>query len=84
IRQASRRVEFTLRGTPPSYQSATRTYLLRQSVTLFDVARAFGMTVAELQGLNGLRFTRVRANHPIRVRNTGQSNPYPWLVDPEG
>ena len=81
IRQASRRVELTLRGAPPSYQLATHTYLLRKSATLSDVARAFGIAVAELKELNGLRSERVGPYRPIRVRNTSQSNPQPWLVN---
>lgn len=48
---------------------ATKTVTVKRGDNLFRIAKANGMTVAELKDLNGLRSNQINAGQRIRVRN---------------
>ncbi len=58
--------------TPTPVGSGTElitTYIVQRGDTLFSISRAHGMTVQELQELNGLTSTNIQAGQSLLVRS---------------
>jgi outer membrane protein OmpA-like peptidoglycan-associated protein len=71
-RQLNRRVEFYILGGA-DYQAKAMAYIVPPKTTLTQIAREYGMTVAELKELNNLTDAdNIKAFQPIRVRNNGE------------
>ncbi|MFN6944619.1 MAG: OmpA family protein [Cytophagaceae bacterium] len=66
-RQLNRRVEFSIIGGS-GYESKTMIYIIEPHLTLYSIARKFGMSVEELKQLNGLPSEKIIAFRPLRVK----------------
>jgi len=71
-RQLNRRVEFIVKGA--SVRSDATTYIIEPKMTLFSLAKKYGITVDELKKLNGLTSDHIETNKPLRVPSLSDSH----------
>ncbi|MDX2188297.1 MAG: carboxypeptidase regulatory-like domain-containing protein [Bacteroidota bacterium] len=68
-RQLNRRVEFTLIGASEAYEPEAMAHILEPRMTLWSMAKRFGMTMDELKEMNGgLEPGAIKAYSVIRVK----------------
>jgi outer membrane protein OmpA-like peptidoglycan-associated protein/LysM repeat protein/tetratricopeptide (TPR) repeat protein len=67
-RQLNRRVEFSIIGGTEKYEPTAMAYVIEPRLTLYSIAKMFGMTVDELKELNGITESDIKAYSVIRVR----------------
>ncbi|TAG53681.1 MAG: LysM peptidoglycan-binding domain-containing protein, partial [Cytophagales bacterium] len=68
-RQLNRRVEFAIIGSKTAFQPEAMAHVLEPRMTLFSVAKKYGMTMQELRNWNGgINAEDIKAYSVLRVR----------------
>lgn len=67
-RQLNRRVEITVIGAEENYSNQYMVYIVEPKMTLFSIAKKFGMAVEELQQINNLSPEQLKAYMPLLVK----------------
>jgi outer membrane protein OmpA-like peptidoglycan-associated protein/tetratricopeptide (TPR) repeat protein len=82
-RQLNRRVEFSVVGAKAPYEPEAMAYVIEPKMTIFSIAKKFGMTQAELKDWNGgIDPADLKAYSTIRVKRTANAaNIAPQSID---
>jgi outer membrane protein OmpA-like peptidoglycan-associated protein/LysM repeat protein/5-hydroxyisourate hydrolase-like protein (transthyretin family) len=82
-RQLNRRVEFSIVGAKDAYQPEAMAYVIEPHMTIFSIAKKFGMTMVELKEMNGgIDPADLKAYSTIRVkRSQDAANIAPESID---
>jgi len=67
-RQLNRRAEIYIQGGNFTYEPKYTIYIVEPRKTIYEVAKAFDMTVQELKQLNGLKSNILISYKPLRVK----------------
>ena len=67
--QLNRRVEFNIVGATNPYVAPAKTYILKQKVTVDQLAKITGTTADEIKLLNGLKGNLLPAFTPVRLKS---------------
>ncbi len=78
-RQLNRRVEFSIVAAKEKYEPTAMAYVIEPHMTLFSIAKKYGMSVNELKNLNGITEGDIKAYNTIRVKRTGNAS----IIAPE-
>lgn len=66
--QLNRRVEFEIVGATKAFNSDVKTYIVKQKVTLEQLAKLSGSAIGELKTLNGITGNFIPAYTPVRIK----------------
>ncbi|MBE9608917.1 LysM peptidoglycan-binding domain-containing protein [Chitinilyticum piscinae] len=73
INDTPRKVQLAQRGERP--ESSAGTYRVTKGDTAYSVARRYGMTVEELQKLNGMKTAQLKPGQSLKVAGSTQARP---------
>lgn len=72
--QLNRRVEFNIVGATNPYVSPVKTYILKQNLSVEQLARITANTAADIKKLNGLAGSTIPAYTPVRIKSDEKLN----------